>query len=599
MTVFFLMIPIPITLLGLVFYNHSKEVILQNVEKSYYSVVSKNTELIDVKLEKIEDKTLLFSTDKGVYDIFSQPLPQTPYELMQVDKVVSGILYQHFQEYSDIYATYVVSDKMTFGNRTHMYIPHTQFKETTLYESARKAEGSMKWVPTFDFTKTFHLEIGNVDNIDYRYLFAAIKTMNPSYISTNYTSSYNQGGGAVVKKVPKGVERPVHIVVFQEEFFRRIYEGSIAIEDHEYFVLNEAGLVISDKKTEGIGAPHIYLDKLQSVIGQNGYQPMVIEGEDYLVCYATSQVTNWTSIALIPYKTMVGQLKELRGISLLIGIVLTVLSAVCAIVLSGVLVNPIKKLIAAMEKVGKGDFDTRIANQNKDEIGILVEKFNNMNQKIGHLIDENYHVKLREKEAHIMALNLQLNPHFLTNTLNIINWMAIEEEQDEISEMIISLSQMMDYTIRQTKEVVTFEEDLLWLKGYLHIMMTRFDNAFNVHYDIEAKILKSQVPKLFLQPLVENAIIHGFSECEEGGVLTIKAYQVKKNGSAKSYFEVMDNGKGFSPDKLDEIIHSPWDGKSIGIKNVEDRIRLLFGTDSRLEIITSEEKTMIRIILPL
>ncbi|UJF35481.1 sensor histidine kinase [Paenibacillus hexagrammi] len=189
---------------------------------------------------------------------------------------------------------------------------------------------------------------------------------------------------------------------------------------------------------------------------------------------------------------------------------------------------------------------------------------------------------LREKEAEIMALNLQLNPHFLYNTLNIINWMAIEKDQKAISRMIVSLSTMLQYTVNNKQEIVRLKDDLEWLKGYTHIMEIRFEGIFRFRFEVDDLPGDCKVPKLFLQPIIENAIIHGFDHEQKEGIIIIRG-EIDGNDLV---FKVIDNGKGMRSDKVAGLL-SPH-SKGIGIKNVEQRIIILYGSNYRLHIQSRE-----------
>ena len=217
-----------------------------------------------------------------------------------------------------------------------------------------------------------------------------------------------------------------------------------------------------------------------------------------------------------------------------------------------------------------------------------------MDDKIANLIDENYVTKLREKEAIIMSLNIQLNPHFLYNTLNIINWIAIENDEKEISKMIVSLSSMLQYTAHNHEENSDFGTDLDWIKEYLYIMENRFEDKFKTYYDIDQHLNSYRVPKLFLQPFIENSIIHGFATIDNKGTLYIKGW-VTEDGA---YFSVEDNGTGMDRNKIQEIMSKS--SKRIGMNNVNKRIQLMYGDNYGVSIESEMNRgTKILIKLPL
>jgi two-component system sensor histidine kinase YesM len=187
-------------------------------------------------------------------------------------------------------------------------------------------------------------------------------------------------------------------------------------------------------------------------------------------------------------------------------------------------------------------------------------------------------VKL-QKEAEIRAIEAQINPHFLYNTLDCINWMAIEKEEYEISKMLKSLGQILRYSINQSNKIVSFSQEIQWLKQYLYLQESRFDNSFKTEIKFEEEVLEFKIHKLMLQPLIENSIIHGFEGYTSGGVLEV-SIEIKE---ADIVIFIKDNGKGMDSEKVKyinslvseaKIINK---GEHIGIENVISRLRIYYG----------------------
>lgn len=171
-----------------------------------------------------------------------------------------------------------------------------------------------------------------------------------------------------------------------------------------------------------------------------------------------------------------------------------------------------------------------------------------------------------------MALNLQLDPHFMYNTLNVINLISVENGQDEISEMIVSLSKMLKYTVKATSDLVPFKGDWEYLQSYILIMTKRFEGHFHVDTDIDPLLFTYGVPKFFLQPFVENAFVHAFHGTRSGGILTITG---RMDDKGCRVFEVTDNGSGISNEIMERILSD--NDASVGIQNVNKRIKIMYG----------------------
>ncbi len=207
--------------------------------------------------------------------------------------------------------------------------------------------------------------------------------------------------------------------------------------------------------------------------------------------------------------------------------------------------------------------------------------------------------KMRER-MYFETLQMQINPHFLFNALNAIKWMAIMKGQNEIGTTIAALGKLLETTLSKNGEIISLSEEIQCIDSYVLLQKMRYGDKFDIRYSIDETILSYKVPRLILQPLVENAIIHGFEDMELRGVITINGYKQ----SNVLFIEVIDNGRGMSPEKIDQILKGLYKSNkfnnNIGLKNINDRIKLYFGPDYGLAIRSEEGKgTLVRICLPL
>jgi two-component system sensor histidine kinase YesM len=204
-----------------------------------------------------------------------------------------------------------------------------------------------------------------------------------------------------------------------------------------------------------------------------------------------------------------------------------------------------------------------------------------MSVTLRQLIDENYKVRLSEQEARLQTLMMQFNPHFLYNTLNVINWVALRGNTKKASTLIVSLSRMLRYTCDNRQERTKFSDDMEWLKQYLMLMEARFEGLFTVEWDVEEVCLLLELPKLFMQPLLENSILHGFGDRKHGGEIQIRA----RIAGGDVVCEVQDNGVGMTKDQAERVLKV--EGESIGLYNTNKRIQLMFGEGYGLTIESS------------
>ena len=235
-----------------------------------------------------------------------------------------------------------------------------------------------------------------------------------------------------------------------------------------------------------------------------------------------------------------------------------------------------------MARLGDGEFMIHLPEAKNDEFGFLARRFNEMDERIHALIVENYEIKLREKEAQIMALNLQLNPHFLYNTLSTISWMAVDAGQSDIVEAISHLSNMLQQSFRNKCDTCTVEEDLNWLRDYLYIMNLRFENRFTVDIRMDPGLIQTRIPRSMFQPVLENTIVHGFEDMDAGGKILLEG-RIENDGFR--VFRIKDNGSGFEPGRVEAVLNVEADG--VGLSNLNHRLQILYKDRYTLKIHTA------------
>lgn len=242
--------------------------------------------------------------------------------------------------------------------------------------------------------------------------------------------------------------------------------------------------------------------------------------------------------------------------------------------------EPLSLLCEGLDKTAEGHYDHRINNNQYSNYRTAFSTYNSMNEHIERLIKENYEVKLSEKELEIQMINMQFNPHFLYNMLNTISLMALENGQEQISEMLSKLSYMMRYSAKTTSVIVPFREDLHYIEAYISAMQLRTNGHFEYRCNVDPALMDYPVPKFMLQPFVENAIQHGFSLDHPDFTYTLRI-----DGHCEGnvlLFSIADNGKGLE----EQAIETLWkkENAGIGIANTHKRIQLYYGKDYGVSI---------------
>ncbi len=335
------------------------------------------------------------------------------------------------------------------------------------------------------------------------------------------------------------------------------------------------------------------------------------EGES-LVSYNILELNGWRIISVVPYSYLMDSTAKNGILTLCFVLFFIIISLIIALMITSGISMPIKKLAAAMQRVGKGDFSVKLniapSQENaKDELMILGIGFNDMLSKLVNLINDVFQSKIKEKEleflkteAELNALQQQINPHFLYNILESIFWISYEKGDVEVANMVTALGNFFRTSINKGLEYITVENEVVNVQNYVYLQRIRFNERFEVKWLINKKILKYKIIKFILQPIVENAIVHGLENIQSGGLIVIKGYKKGNN----LFFEIIDNGVGMSEEdvnNLNQYINSTVKNitQSIGVKNVHQRIKLYYGNEYGLEIYSRPGKgTKVTLKLP-
>lgn len=573
-----LLTSIPLLTLGTLFYQASLRVVTDQAQDNVYEIVRKNNQLMDTKLGILDQNSMALFTDKDLFDLFNELEPSDGPGLLAADRQVSDILRNYFSQIDDVYAYQLWTSYFTFGQQ----LPQGDPTRSDVYRTAKQAGGRLVWYPTYDFSKMFSQPDYADDNIDFRYLFSATRVLDFSYLS-----------GSLLRRLDEGVERPVLAISLKYQALNELFSGSLP-EGSRYLVLDEQDRVAAADDPALIAREYdeAWIDELQR--SGSGRTRMTLGGERVIVCFDRSQITGWLSVVITPEDSLIRDLAPVIGAStLLLAVVLAAAALALAYFISGKINKPVERLTAAMRSAGEGDFEARVSVDSRDELGQLLKHFNRMNDRIGYLVTEVYETKLKEQEAEIQALNRQMNPHFLYNTLNVMNWMALEHDQRELSRMLVCLSNMLHYTSRREWGAVSLDEEIEWMNSYFYIMQARFENKFTVEYHLDPRLYEYNLPRLTFQPFVENAILHGFENMESGGKISITG----KIDKERRIYAIADNGRGMDKATVENVLNGQ--GVSVGIGNTIARIKMQYGDLASVEISSLQGAgTIITIALP-
>lgn len=368
-----------------------------------------------------------------------------------------------------------------------------------------------------------------------------------------------------------------------ERFISDIYRDVDIGSGSDIFVINSEGVIISSRNPQITVAQKFKSGMLIEDLNKNRYRGIrafrFINGkETSLVAYSPIENTDWLVVSIIPFSYLNSEPDKIGAYTFVIGIVCFIMAVLLSLFISKSISNPLNKLILSMNEAEKGNLSSGIDDPGRDEIGEVSGHYNNMLYEVKTLLEN---VKSKEKQkraAELKALQAQINPHFLSNTLNTVKWLANIHNADNIENLISSLIDLLHLSVGKGDELITVREEIKYLENYISIQNYKYCDKFKVRFEIQEDTLDCKLLKFLLQPLVENSIIHGIEPMEGQGLITVKTVIYDE----KLVISVTDNGVGIREDeKKDLLDESRRSSKSrfsgIGLSNVDERIKLYFG----------------------
>ena len=298
-----------------------------------------------------------------------------------------------------------------------------------------------------------------------------------------------------------------------------------------------------------------------------------------LYSISRSEKTGWTVVDCTNVKELLSKSRQAQSVYVLTAIILVIVALLFSRFMARSITLPIQKLRDSMKKVQEGDFGVSdVVVDSKNEIGSLTKSFDVMTHKIQELMEQNVHEQEEKRKSELKALQSQINPHFLYNTLDSIIWMAEGKKNKEVVLMTASLARLLRQSISNEDEVVPIAKEVEYARGYLTIQKMRYKDKLEFQIDVDSSILYIPLIKLVLQPIIENAIYHGLKYKESKGLLIVKGFM--KDGNA--VLQVIDDGVGMDEETLAHIYDRHkvnYHSNGVGVYNVQKRLKLYYGDD--------------------
>jgi two-component system sensor histidine kinase YesM len=380
-----------------------------------------------------------------------------------------------------------------------------------------------------------------------------------------------------------------------EDYISEIFEMTKKDSSEQYFLINSNNKIISSRDKSLLST------ELAISLPDNPPKDKVpfytdIRGMKYLITYAGFSNCDWRVVNISSYSELTSSKRIVLNsifIGLLVGIAFCITTA---LFFNFKVLSPLKQFKFLMNRIENSDFDIIASEQGNDEFALLGHSFNKMSKKLKELMTEITITANKKKVAELKALEAQINPHFLYNTLDTIYWKARLEKAFETADLVEALSKLFRLSLNGGNEMTTVDTEIENLKKYIFIQKHRYSDLITFKIDVSDEVMKCKVLKLVLQPLVENSIYHGLKATGISGEINIHIYRSENT----LIYDISDSGVGVDNQKLNLFLieNEGSERRSIGIKNVHDRIRLYHGKEYGLAFLKVEKGTLVQVKQP-
>lgn len=547
---------IPLLFVSFYSYSVTERQLVSQTHENMHSMNSQINNNIENRLETYKQISSLLYMDTTLKEYLSQTYDKS-IEFVEAYDYINDLLYGVMAANADIHAITLYPYNETIPS-DGLFVKHVdeRLRSQSWYEKLSKSYGDAIY------------SIVNSDEA----IFTLARLLN------NHRLQYPYG---------------ILTIDIKENVLYSLYEKETLNKD--IYIINADGIVLSAKNKEQISKP------LSSLIGSGPWEngnvgtfETDIDGAQSLIVF-NSMKFGWKTVSVVPLSLVLSDVQQATNRMLLISGLSVVLAVALIFLTSRYFSNRFQTLYRYIRKVENEDFIFDVQGWGRDEVGQLAEAFHSMRRRLNELINEVYKKEILKKEAELYALQSQINPHFLYNTLSIISSLALRNHDPEVGRVVSHLSNFYKTSLNKGKKNILVQKELEITRHYIAIQQTRFENLFRVHWQIDESLYPYLTLKLMLQPFVENAILHAVWDDNHSLNIVIRLFR-EADGMI---FEVVDDGAGMTAEQANNALQSHMDA-GYGIRNVHERIQLAYGPGYGIELFSRRGiGTQVRIKLPL
>lgn len=433
----------------------------------------------------------------------------------------------------------------------------------------------------------------------------AVENKDSFYLSSAHVQHMIQGERPWVITLSRYIPDPMNneggvlFVDLNYSAIRKLCDDSSVGKKGYIFILDEGGNIVYHPQQQQLynELQTEYIDEVMNC--QSDVLNMGEGDSTRLYTISRSDKTGWTVVSCSYTAELLKKSEEAQKIYMVMAVVLVAIALLISSFMAKSITQPILKLQSSMALIQEGDFRAgNVEVESRNEIGSLTETFNVMTLRIQELMEQNINEQKAKRKSEMKALQSQINPHFLYNTLDSIIWMAESGKNEEVVLMTASLARLLRQNISNEEEEISIFEEVEYCRNYLTIQKMRYKDKLEFRIDVAPEITSCQIIKLVLQPLIENAIYHGLKYKESKGLLELIGYAAGED----IIFEIRDNGVGMDEDTLNHIFERHtvnYRSNGVGVYNVERRIKLTYGQEYGITYKSRPgEGTVARVCIP-
>lgn len=566
--IFVMVLVLPVTLLDVAFFSMTMRSVRENSRIIMEANMQNTLQSINAKVEMVEKNAEILALDDNTRNVFGNHYKDETQRVIDYQLNCARSAHNLLYLNPDINAIYHYNENMLIGQMTDSFFSVQKYASPDIFErfQLRSISGLSQWV----------LSRKGLSNV-----------VRPDR-SPDDALAYQRVVTAHAGRNCANIE----IVIDEKVIFSSLYEQTL-LGDGYMVVVDEGGKIITSTGTN------------------SGQMIQHLGFEDYTPGACINRIENGAVQIVLPISGLDASLVTSVSLRSLYSELYSTMPNILLLSLGSVLLccwlfsslakkqlRGIPPMMRAMHQIRKGDFSTRLTSTGQDELGALASDFNYMSEKLEELMDEVYVAGQMEREAELRALEANINPHFLYNSLATITWMARLKDCPEITETTEALATLYRMVLSQGKSIISFDDEMQIVTAYLKVQKTRYEDRFDVSIDVSDEARAFPVIKNILQPLVENALEHGIAPKREKGHIRIYARVVNN----KLDICVVDDGVGMSEERRREVAGGKVDPQRRGgyaIKNILERLKVFYGNRYEFALHAQVDKGVtVQLVLP-